>query len=680
MDKYYNNPDIQATNTIYVQKDLDRNRAHFLASHDILPAKVVTLKDPYRSGNIGIVITGVHDPKTPASDVLFAPMLMPFGGGPGRNDPNGSGYGFFAMPAVGSDVMVTFLDGDLKNPVILGSWQSRTMITKPASQISSNEISSVIASGSNYRALNTTVLTPGAKAYSDSKQNFQLDQLTIPSQDAIKGFAAGQMEDIITGYVGQVLGPVTGIPLFNGALNSVLGPSLTAVMNTLADNATTAINTAVGSGSSIPLLLQGKAQVTSLFSQLSSAFTTISTELPILASNLKEMPGLVSEGLSTLTNDAFTGVLGTDIQNSLMSATPALKTQITNYIQEKAISGLLSSTSIAGVSSGLDSVLKATNLSNAVTSGRISEPDAIKALENDTVDWLLSKENGGDTIQIYGPQCPLPYKNQTPGRTIETLGQNLTQNTPIDQEELNSCYLSRDLDTSTETNATDALNPSPACYIWKSPEGSAIEIDDTGYAENGKGLDNRGVRLTTKKGALVHLIDEKDGECILIRDKNNNYIWINTITNDINIFTGNNMGEKITKDKTTTCVNMSETMTGSQVTSVAKDQKESIVENKYSNTGLNRIENVGKNWTISINGDATIYSNGNTAVTAEKQVFIGSGIRSTLESETEVRIKAPIINIEGGVSGTYMTSPYPIHIASAVLVHLKAPLITMGST
>ena len=168
MDKYYNNPNIQATNTAAVQKDLDRNRASFLKSHDILPAKVVTLKDPYRSGNIGIVITGVHNPSTPASDVIFAPMLMPFGGGPGRsNDPNGSGYGFFSMPAVGSDVMVTFLDGDLKNPVILGSWQSRTMISRPASQQSSNEISSVLAAGSNNRALANTVLATASKAFND---------------------------------------------------------------------------------------------------------------------------------------------------------------------------------------------------------------------------------------------------------------------------------------------------------------------------------------------------------------------------------------------------------------------------------------------------------------------------------------------------------------------------------
>jgi len=106
MDKYYNLPNVESTVGVGIQKNLDRNRAKFWNTHDIFPARVVTLKDPYRSGNIGIKITGIHtglnSPDVPPQDVLFAPMIMPFGGG--SNPKSGSGYGFFAMPPIGSDV------------------------------------------------------------------------------------------------------------------------------------------------------------------------------------------------------------------------------------------------------------------------------------------------------------------------------------------------------------------------------------------------------------------------------------------------------------------------------------------------------------------------------------------------------------------------------------------------
>ena len=634
MEIYYNHPDIESLVGAGAEKNLDRNRADFLKTHDIFPAKVVTLKDPYRSGNIGIKITGVHQNDVPAEDVLFAPMIMPFGGG--------NNYGFFSMPPIGSDVYVTFLDGDLKNPVILGSWQSRKQIFK--NQSSSNEISTAIGAGASYRSLADTVLTPASKIFGDSKQVFQLAKLTPASNDAIKGFALGQMNDIIKGTAGQVLGPYTAIFDFNTALDTVLGPPLTAVITSISTSVNGSIAAATSTSNVTPLLIQGKAQVASLVTQLNSAFTMVNTELTKIDTAIKGLPGLISGGLNSIVSDAFSGQLGAPIKDALTNPllSPNLQTLIKDNIQKAATTGLQQVTTMSGVSSSLDAVIKNANLANAVTSGKITETDATKALKDNTVDWLLGKtEGGGEAVQVFGPQCPLPYRNMVPGRALEELGQNLTQNTDPDQEELNSCYLSQDL----QTDSNGAIAPEPRAYIWKSPEGSSIEIDDTGFAEKGTGVDNRGVRLTTKKGALVHLVDQKDGECILIRDKNNNYIWINTITNDINIFSGNNMGEKITKDKTTTCVNMSETMAGAQITTVAKDQKETISGNKYSNTLLNRIEGVGSNWSITVNGDANIFGNNNVGISAAKQVIVGSGLKASLSSDVEVRIKAPIINI-----------------------------------
>jgi len=667
MDKYYNHPNVESTVGTGIQKNLDKNRAKFLNTHDVISAKVVTLKDPYRSGNIGIKITGVHQEDVPAEDVLFAPMLMPFGGG--------DGYGFFSMPPIGSDVMVTFLDGDLKNPVILGAWQSRKMILK--SQSSFNEIATTIGAGANYRALANTILIPASKAFGDSKQFFQLGQLTPASQDAIKGFALGAMKTIIPGFVGQILGPAACFIDFNTAIDTVLGPPLTAIISGLSTDVDTSIAIATTTDTVTPLIIQGKVQVVSLVAQLNSAFAMVSTQLTSLDSAIKGMPGLISQGLNSVASDALTGILGQPIKDAITSVNPILQAQIIGSIQAAATQGIRQITAMTGVGSSLDTALKGANLATAVTSGTITEAEATKALQEDTVDWVLGKSEGGEVLQVYGPQCPLPYMNQTPGRALDVLGQNLTQNTDPNQEELNSCYLSQDLATD---SSSGAINPAPCNYIWKSPEGSAIEIDDTGYAENGKGIDNRGVRLTTKKGALVHLVDEKDGECILIRDKNNNYIWIDTINNNINIFSNNNMSEKITKDKTTTCVNMSETMTGAQTTTVAKDQKETISGNKYSNTALNRIETVGTNWSITVNGNANIYSNENVAISAAKEVIVGGGLKAVLASDVMVKLKAPIISIEGGTTGASWMAPTPIHIWSAVEVHLKAPLINIGAT
>ena len=133
------------------------------------------------------------------------------------------------------------------------------------------------------------------------------------------------MKDVIIGNAGQVLGPVTGIPIFNTALDSVLGPPLTAIIDTLSTNASTAVTTATASGSSIPLLTQGKAQITSLFSTLNSAFTTINTELTKLDSNIKGMPGLIGEGLNSLAADARSGQLGQPIKDAIANVSTEMQ-------------------------------------------------------------------------------------------------------------------------------------------------------------------------------------------------------------------------------------------------------------------------------------------------------------------------------------------------------------------
>jgi len=272
----------------------------------------------------------------------------------------------------------------------------------------------------------------------------------------------------------------------------------------------------------------------------------------------------------------ISGNLGSQVQNAIASASSQLQNAVFSNIDNIVSQGLSSVTAMGSVSKALDQVTKVTTLMNKVASGDIPEADALKSLDKGSLDWIIG-DDGNASEYVFGPQCPLPYRNQTPGRTLEELGQNLTEMT-ANQEELDSCYLSQDKYSSVE----DAnFSPEPLNYIWKSPCGSAVEIDDTGYAENGRGVDNRGVRLTTKKGAIVHLVDEKDSECILIRDKNDNYIWIDTTKNSLHIVVNNDMSETVKHDKTVLVDNnQTETIKGDRIETVEKDSKEVITGNK----------------------------------------------------------------------------------------------------
>ena len=607
-------------------KSVNAARENFYASRDIFPAKVVTLKDPYRSGNIGVKITGIHAEDVSASDCLFAPMLMPFGGG--------DNYGFFSMPPVGSDVMVTFIDGDLKNPIILGAWQSRKKIVKSFS--SQNPIEGALGSTSKYRALNTGDLDSNAQPLLDNKQEFSLNKLTDDAKSAINGFASGELSDLIKGYVGQIPGMNDVMSNFGISADGVTGAVLSQVVDQLANAAA-----AVPADSLLPNIVVGKAQVATLVSQLSTITSTLATLTSIATIAMNGAPGLIALGLSTLKSDLLAGVLGQSLTDALNSVNPDVKNAILKNVDTVVASGLGSTTAFSSIASSLDNVLKSTNLCNQITSGVISETPALKALANNNLDWLLGTDPA--QVYVYGPQCPLAYRNQNPARTLEEVGENVSEDTTEGKQEIDSNYMSQDV----ESSGNSSISPEPRSYIWKSPKGSAIEIDDTGFSESGRGMDNRGIRLTTKKGALIHIVDEKDNECILIRDKNNNYIWIDTVKNDMHIVVHDDMTETVHHNKANITRNNVREITGGEHTEhVNKDKKETIDKDKHSNVGGNRVEQVGGTYSISVKGTCTIFAEKDVKISSAQKVLLGSELKTTIESFTEIKLKAPIISFE----------------------------------
>jgi hypothetical protein len=648
-----------------VNKEYDLNRDSFLKSYNIHPAKVVTLKDPYRSGNIGIRIAGVHEDGVTnrPQDVLFAPMLMPFGGG--------DNYGFFAMPPIGSDVMVAFIDGDLKNPIILGAWQSRKMIKK--NMTSQDEVSSTlnyskaramqsVSSPNNLGSVVTNSnpvenLATNIKSYIGGMQNMAIGKLSSNALSMVSNFVKGgeftsqlsgiltpnpdgsipgipkglstAFSDMMNGKIGQVPGFSDTIQGLNINLDSQFGTVLTDLTNTLGTVAQTSVDTITAK------IAQGTAQANILLDKLNIQDTLATA----LKTNVMDMmtgaPGLLQKGLNNLKSNLLSGAISPAISatlNQVNSISPQLGSAIASKITSSINSSLSQATSLNSLNSTLDNVLKQVKFADKAIAGGINITDAIKAVDKGSVEYELAKDDEQAVSYIFGPQCPLPYRNQLPSRNLEELGENFSQGVvDNDKQEIDSCYLSTD---KKDENNGKYITPEPVVYMWKSPEGSSIEIDDTGYANensDAKGLDNRGVRLTTKKGALLHLIDEKNYEGILLRDKNNNYIWIDSVTNTIHMYAQNGVSEETVADRNFNCLNKRQMISGDKVQVIKKDKKDTISGNHNNNINQNLIENIGGAWSIVVHGNANIYSNKDVSVTAANKCIIGGAIHTIIE-------------------------------------------------
>lgn len=80
----------------------------------MLQGEVIDLNDAHKNGNIKIRIHNINSKSDSENSFIYANMLHPIGGGPG--------YGFFSLPPVGSQVYLAFPNGNMNNPIIMGSW------------------------------------------------------------------------------------------------------------------------------------------------------------------------------------------------------------------------------------------------------------------------------------------------------------------------------------------------------------------------------------------------------------------------------------------------------------------------------------------------------------------------------------------------------------------------------
>jgi hypothetical protein len=651
MRKYHENPPLDAVAGGAVNKEYDLNREKYLKSYNLYPAKVVTLKDPYRSGNIGIKITGVHEEGVTdrPQDTIFAPMLMPFGGG--------ENYGFFAMPPIGSHVMVSFIDGDPKNPIILGAWQPQKRVVKNLN--SPNEMETTLSGMGNLRALGSATspntmgsvptnvnpvasVAPSLSGLASKAVSGALSKISPNATSMLSNFSPGDTSNLITGNIpnvkdvfndmlsgkiGQVPGLSDAMKGMNNLMDEKFGETFTELTDTLADTANQAIT------SIYPKIAQGVSQVNTLTSKLTEQLTLATTLKSNILDAMNGAPGLLKKGLDNLQANLLNGGISAKITATLSSITSPQIAKMVNQNISSAMSKATSSiTNMASINNTFNTVLGNVKIIDEIGLGNVNIADAAKGLANGSVDYVLAKFADPPSEQIFGPQCPLPYRNQLPARTLEEIGENLNEKT--EKTDVNSCYLS--LDKKDEKNG-QYITPEPLCYMWKSPEGSSIEIDDTGYANETatevKGIDNRGVRLTTKKGNLLHLVDEKGYEGILLRDKNNNYIWIDSTTNTIHLYAQNGVSEQIAADRNFECVNRRDVISGDRVQVIKKDKKDTVEGNTNNNISKNLVENVGGAWSISVHGNACIYSDQDVSVASARNCVIGGAIHTIVEGK-----------------------------------------------
>src|ERR1017187_4183175 len=84
----------------------------------IFRGTVEYVNDPLSQNRVKVRIPHIHKSNvvTPTAVLPWAPVMNPFGGG--------SGFGFSAVPPVGSTVFVMFEDGNAGFPVVVGGWST----------------------------------------------------------------------------------------------------------------------------------------------------------------------------------------------------------------------------------------------------------------------------------------------------------------------------------------------------------------------------------------------------------------------------------------------------------------------------------------------------------------------------------------------------------------------------
>jgi uncharacterized protein involved in type VI secretion and phage assembly len=166
----------------------------------------------------------------------------------------------------------------------------------------------------------------------------------------------------------------------------------------------------------------------------------------------------------------------------------------------------------------------------------------------------------------------------------------------------------------------------PRNYITKSVKGHAIEIDDTGISDRGNAdanqssKHNEGIRLTTRLGQIIHIIDEPGQESILIKNadiKNpdgtvtpGNYVQIDQKSKNINVFSNNNIQEEITTNR---------------VTHIGQDENTVIDNNQNQVVNVDQNNTILNNWNVVVGGNINIVCQGSTILTSIGPILINAG-------------------------------------------------------
>jgi len=169
----------------------------------------------------------------------------------------------------------------------------------------------------------------------------------------------------------------------------------------------------------------------------------------------------------------------------------------------------------------------------------------------------------------------------------------------------------------------DINTPEPRNLIIKSFKGHTFEIDDTGIGDletSQSTIHNEGIRFTTRKGQIIHIIDQPNKEAILIKNGDEvdadgniipgNYIQIDQVNKNINIYSNNNLSEEVTTDS---------------VKHVGGDELSTIDNNKNTKIIGNKTDKINGNWTVLVKGNIDITVVGNCTLTSGGTTTVNTG-------------------------------------------------------
>lgn len=210
---------------------------------------------------------------------------------------------------------------------------------------------------------------------------------------------------------------------------------------------------------------------------------------------------------------------------------------------------------------------------------------------------------------------------------------------------------------------------SPTLHIWKTPKGNMIELDDSGAENAGANkdslkLDNAGVRLTTRKGHILHLTDQQQMEGIFLSDYANNYFWLETNKSNGYLNINRNYRETIAKNRTAE-------IGGSAIFRC----KESFHVVAQKMIGLNAQSNVMINSStdnVSVSGMLGVNVHGQAGVN------ISSGTNASITAATTLVAGGPITFVNGATMVT-VESDGSVNIIAGAEINIIAPMINLIS-